>query len=131
MLSENKHSNLVVIIGIILAFFSIPHLIDDFIFDIPTEFGLTNIQAQILSGIFIVCYLWIMILVSKQWRGGYFGTAFIGGFLALAVLLKHIPKILLPEPYWSGWFSETLIIGIFISGIVLLITSILALRSDH
>jgi len=59
------------------------------------------------------------------------GTIFWGIFLALAGILKHIPEILKPEPYWSGPFSEGLIIGLIISGIVLAITSILALRNTQ
>jgi len=131
MTIQRKRSKLVITLGVILAFFSVPHLIDDFLFDIPAEFGLTNMQAQVLSGVFISFYLWIMILASMDRRIGYFGTAFLGGFLALAVLLKHIPKILRPEPYWSGWFSETLIIGILLSGMALLVASILALQGDQ
>jgi hypothetical protein len=124
---RKKLNNLVIAIYVLMAFFAIPHLIDDFLFDIPAEFGLTNLQAQVLSGVFIVIYLVILVMVSRGWRSGFFGTLFMGSFLSLAVLLKHIPKIILPQPYWSGWFSEALIIGLMISGIILVIVSILAL----
>ena len=50
-------NRLVILNGIILAFFAIPHLIDDFLFDIPAEFGLTNFHAQVLSGIFITFFM--------------------------------------------------------------------------
>jgi hypothetical protein len=42
-----------------LAVFSIPHLIDDFLFDIPLEFGITNRTAQILAGLFILIFMLI------------------------------------------------------------------------
>jgi len=116
---------------VILAFFAIPHLIDDFLFDIPAEFGITNRVGQLLSGVFIVFYIWIVVEISQNRRIGFFGSAFMGGFLALAVLLKHIPEILKSDPYWSGWFSETLIVGVLLTGIALLIASILALRVGH
>ncbi|MFL7794934.1 MAG: hypothetical protein AB8I69_22530 [Anaerolineae bacterium] len=49
---------------------------------------------------------------------------------SLAGILKHLPKIVKPEPYWSGPFSETLIIGMIIVGIALAVVSILALRDS-
>jgi hypothetical protein len=52
-------------------------------------------------------------------RGGYLGGIIMGSFLALAGILKHIPLIIEPGPYWSGWFSEGLIIGMIITGIAL------------
>jgi hypothetical protein len=51
-------------------------------------------------------------------------------FLALAGVLKHLPKIIKPEPYWSGPFSETLIIGMMIVGVALAGVSVLALRDS-
>ena len=36
--------------GIILVGVAIPHLIDYFLFGIPNEFGLTNLQARYLQG---------------------------------------------------------------------------------
>ncbi len=55
----------------------------------------------------------------------------MGTFLALAGLLKHIPLMIIPGPYWSGWFSEALIIGMMISGILLTAACVLMLRSKH
>jgi hypothetical protein len=128
MTKKSKWSNLVISVGLVLVFFSAPHLIDDFLYDIPEEFGLTNQQAQILAGIFHVQLIVFFVLVARERKAGYYGTLFWGVFLALAGILKHLPEILKPEPYWSGVFSEALIIGIIIVGIILAITSILALR---
>ncbi len=123
-----KWSNLVISIGLVLVFFSAPHLIDDFLYGIPEEFGLTNQQTQVLAGLFHVQLIVFFILVARERKIGYYGTLFWGVFLALAGILKHLPKILKPEPYWSGLFSELLIIGMIIVGIALAIASILALR---
>ena len=130
-LTLQKLNNLVVFTYIVLAFFAIPHLIDDFLFDIPEEFGLTNIQTQVLSGVFIVIFLVILVAAVRGTRRGYGGTTFMGAFLALAVLLKHFPRMILPAPYWSGWFSEMLIVGVFVSGILLVIISVMALRRSR
>ena len=36
---------------LVLAFFSIPHLIDDFLFDILAEFGISVHLTQFLAGV--------------------------------------------------------------------------------
>lgn len=108
--------------------FSAPHLIDDFLYGIPEEFGLTNQQPQVLAGIFHTQLIVFFVLAARERKVGYYGLLFWGVFLALAGILKHLPKIVEPEPYWSGPFSETLIIGMIIVGIALAVISILALR---
>jgi len=123
-----KWSNLVIGVGLVLVLFSAPHLIDDFLYGIPEEFGLTNQQTQVLAGIFHVQLIVFFVLAARKHKTGYYGLVFWGIFLTLAGILKHLPKILKPEPYWSGPFSETLIIGMIFAGIVLAITSILAIR---
>jgi len=120
--------NLVLINGAIMVGIAIPHLIDDFLFGIPAEFGLSNHQAQTMAGVFGSVLIAVFSLAARGQRWGYIGTAFLGGFLALAGILKHAPKILQPGPYWSGLFSELLIGGLILSGISLLIFSIYAVR---
>ncbi len=113
---------------LILAFFSIPHLIDDFLFDIPAEFGISVHVSQFLAGIFILIYLGLLIPLVRGERGGVIGAMGMGIFLALAGILKHIPLIIKPGPYWSGWFSEVLIFGMILSGIGLAVIGFLALK---
>jgi hypothetical protein len=112
----------------LLTLFAIPHLIDDFLYGIPEEFGISNQIAQVLAGIFSVFLVLTFVGVGREARPGLVAAAFLGGFLALAVTLKHFPIMVKPGPYWSGWFSELLILGVFGSGILLLIVSAIALR---
>ena len=81
-----------------------------------------------MAGIFHVQLIVFFVLAARKRKTGYYGFVFWGIFLALAGILKHLPEIVKPEPYWSGPFSETLIIGMIIAGFVLAITSILAIR---
>jgi hypothetical protein len=67
-----------------------------------------------------------MVWVSKGRKIGFISSIFLGSFLALAGIIKHIPKIIQPGPYWSGWFSELLILGLIVTGIVLAGVSTLA-----
>jgi len=130
MNSNSTWGNLVILIGAIMVGFAIPHLIDDFLFNVPVDFGLSNIQAQFLAGVFSAILIVVFSLAARGKKLGYIGASFLGGFLSLAGILKHMPRILKPGPYWSGLFSEILIIGLIMSGILLLIVSILALRND-
>jgi len=123
-----KKAKWAVIFYLLLAAFSIPHLIDDFLFDIPRDFGISNMTAQILAGIFILIFMLIFMELVKGTKRGLHGGMFMGSFLALAGILKHIPLIIKPGPYWSGWFSEGLIIGMIISGLSLLISGIMYLK---
>ena len=127
MINQKSKFSIVIILYLVLAFFAIPHLIDDFLFDIPEEFGISVHLAQFLAGVFILIYLGILISLARGQRGGVIGAVSMGIFLALAGILKHIPLIIKPGPYWSGWFSETLIFGMILSGIALTIMGVRSL----
>ena len=124
-----RAGNFVLINGAIMVGVAIPHLIDDFLFGIPEEFGLSNIKAQILVGLFSAVLIAVFSLAARGQRWGYIGAAFLGGFLALAGILKHVPRILQPGPYWSGLFSEILIGALVLSGTSLVMISLHALRN--
>ena len=123
-MNKNYWSNLVIGVGLVLVLFSAPHLIDDFLYDIPKDFSLSNQVTQVMAGIFHVQLIIFFVLTARNRKAGYYGLLFWGIFLALAGILKHLPKILEPEPYWSGAFSETLIIGMIIVGIALCLSNI-------
>jgi hypothetical protein len=129
MHTGRKWSNRVILVGLVLVFFSAPHLIDDFLYGVPADFDLSNQQTQVLAAVFHTQLTIFFVLVARQHKAGYYGALFWGVFLALAGIFKHLPEILKPEPYWSGSFSEFLIIGLIISGIVLAVVSILSLTN--
>ena len=121
----------VVIAGAIFAGCGVAHLIDDFLYGIPAEFGLTVRFTQVLAGIFHLQLVLIFVLTAQDRRLGYGGLLFWGLFLTLAGFLKHIPEIVKPEPYWSGWFSEMLILGLMVSGMATALSATLALRDSR
>ena len=129
MQRSNRSSNLVLCVGLLLSFFAIPHLIDDFLFGVPVEFGLTDQLAQVLGGIFAVVLILSIALAARNSKSGYYACLCIGVFLGLAGILKHIPMMTRPGPYWSGLFSESLILGLIASGLLLAVASISAIRS--
>ena len=128
MKEPQSWSNLVVGAMVVMATFAYPHLIDDFLYGIPDEFGLTDPQAQVLAGIFTTLLFGLIAGAARGARWAYAGTGFVGGFLSLAIILKHVPKMLLPEPYWSGAFSEFLNLGLLVSSFAAMLLSYLALK---
>ena len=106
-------------------------VIDDFLYGIPDEFGLTNPQTQVLVGVFSVLLFSLIAGAARGLRWAYAGTCFVGGFLSLAIILKHVPKMLLPEPYWSGTFSETLNWGLLVTSFALMVLSFFAFRQKQ
>jgi hypothetical protein len=127
MTIKKNLTKMVIPLYLLLGFFSFPHLIDDFLFGIPDEFGLSMHTTQILSGIFIVFFMLVLWGLALEKRSGSIGGIVMGSFLALAGILKHIPLMIKPGPYWSGWFSEGLIIGMIVTGITLAVVIILSL----
>ncbi|MGD2145440.1 MAG: hypothetical protein PVH41_01960 [Anaerolineae bacterium] len=123
-----RRSNVVVLAALLLSVFAIPHLIDDFLFGIPEDFGLTNQSAQVLSGVFAFVLALCTVLAARNVKAGYYACLALGSFLALAGVLRHLPRMLGPGPYWSGWFSECLIYGLVASGLTLAGVSIWAIR---
>jgi hypothetical protein len=65
-----------------------------------------------------------LVPLAQGKKGGLYGAMGMGGFLALAGILKHIPRILQPGPYWSGWFSEGLIFGLILSGLAVILSGL-------
>ncbi|HEY43545.1 MAG TPA: hypothetical protein G4O11_06130 [Anaerolineae bacterium] len=128
MQRNHRKRNLVVFTALVMSAFAIPHLIDDFLFGIPEEFGLTNQSSQALGGIFTFIPILSIVLAARNLKAGYYACLSLGLFLALAGILKHIPRMIAPGPYWSGWFSEFLIYGLIASGLILAGVSISAIR---
>ena len=90
MMNESeKWSNRVIVVGLVLIRFTAPHLIDDFLYGIPEDFGLTNQQTQVLAGIFLVQLTALFVLVARKCKVGLYGTLFWGVFLSLAGILTR------------------------------------------
>ena len=125
--SDRGRSNLVTILGIVLIAFAVPHFVDDFLHEMPDEFGMTIVQAQMLGGLFFALLAAALVMAGRGRRAGYYGLLSFGLFLAAAVILKHLPGLLAEEPYWGGAVSEGNIIGLMVTGPALALASLWAL----
>ena len=116
-------------LGVAVLALAVPHFVDDFLYGMPAEFGLTNPQAQILGGLFFGASAGVLVLAARGRRAGYFGTLVLGALLSAAAALKHFPLMAALGPYWGGALSEGAILGLFVSGVALAGASVAALRS--
>lgn len=85
--------------GAILIGVTIPHSIEDLLYGLPSEFGLTNVQMQIFSGLFSVQLIWIFTQVVGRRRSGVFAVSLLGILPVLVGTLKHLPLMLDPVQY--------------------------------
>ncbi len=123
-----QNSNKVLIAGSIFAEFGAAHLIDDFLFGVPAEFNLANEIAHWLGPAFFAALAGLIALAGRGSHQSYYGLALIGLLLALADSLAHLPKVLSPGVFRSGFSSVLFSLGLIASGIFLAYISILALK---
>lgn len=130
MADNQVWSNRVVLAASIFAGFGVAHLIDDFLYGVPAEFNLSNEAAQVLGLAFFAALTGLAALAGRGSRKSYLGFTIIGGLLALADVLEHLPEILRVGPWRSGLISGTLSIGLIASGVVVAVISYLAWRKE-
>ena len=86
---SNKWSKRVVVAAILLTGFGAAHLIDDFLYGVPADFGLSNMISQVLAVIYFIITSLLLALVARGCKAGYIGNMGLGLFLLLADMLKH------------------------------------------
>lgn len=110
-------SNRVVFVAVIFVGFAVAHFVDEFLFDVPAEFNLSNEISQVLGFIFFSALVGLVALSARGGRSSYTGLMVIGCLLALADALKHIPEMLKPDPFRSGFVSIFFALGMIVTGL--------------
>lgn len=123
-----KWSNRVVLAAVLLTGFGAAHLIDDFLYGVPADFGLSNQFSQVLAVIYFIITSVLLVLAARGSRAGYIGNLVLGAFLLLADMLKHGTEGLFSGVWRSGLFSRCLAFGVMLSSIGLIAVSFGALR---
>jgi hypothetical protein len=123
MSQSKKWSNRVVVAAILLTGFGAAHLIDDFLYGIPADFGLSNEFSQILAVIYFITISLLLVLAARGNKAGYIGNMGLGLFLLLADMLKHGGEGLFSGPWRSGLFSRSLALGVILTSIGLVVVS--------
>jgi hypothetical protein len=122
----SKWTERVVILSLLLLFFTIPHTLEDFATGAPEEAGIpASILSLVISLIFFAQALGLYWLGQGQIKGFYIHIA-LGLFWPIASGLAQLPAIFSGDPYRSGILSKIYVFGMIIIGILVLLASIRA-----
>ena len=120
-----------VILSLLLFFFAIPHVLEDFALGEPAKNGVpAPVLALVVSGLFALQGL-ALYWAGQQERRSFYIHAGLGIVWPLAAGLAQLPVILNSSSYRSGFISVLYVIGMIAIGILLLLTSLQALRADN
>lgn len=123
-MNESKRwSNRVIVAAVLLTGFGAAHLIDDFLYGIPADFGLSNQFGQALAVLYFIITSLLLVLAARGVKAGYIGNLGLGVFLLLADMLKHGTEGLFSGPWRSGLFSRSLAFGVMLTSIGLIVVS--------
>jgi hypothetical protein len=119
----------VVILSLLLFFFAMPHTLEDFALGEPAENG---VPAQALS--LVVAGLFALQGLALFWAGqaerrSYFIHAGLGVLWPLAAGVAQLPVILTSSNYRSGFISILYVAGMIVTGILLFLASLQAMRT--
>ena len=120
----------IIIFSLLLIFFTIPHTLEDFASGEPVKRGLPMpILALMISIIFSLQALGLFWLGKNQ-RRGFISHIVVGLFWPLASGLAQVPTILNEPIYRSGIISVIYVGGMIVIGVLLFVTSIMALKNS-
>jgi hypothetical protein len=119
----------VVVLSILLLFFSVPHTLEDFATGEPGKAGVpAPVLSLVVATVLALQALGLYWLGQKQ-RRGLFVQAGVGVFWPLASGVAQLPTILSGVPYRAGFISVFYVGGIIVIGVLLLVFSLTAWRS--
>ncbi|HEX6302641.1 MAG TPA: hypothetical protein VFZ76_00515 [Anaerolineales bacterium] len=125
-----KTNSWVVGTAIVLVGFSIAHVLEDFVYGIPAQFGFETAPAAALLGIAYAMHVVLIVLAARGSKLGVLGNLAAGIAWVLAAAIDHLDEILFVQPYRAGWLSKGFEIGLMLSALALAITSFLAWRAQ-
>lgn len=126
----SRWSTIVVVLSLLLFFFALPHTLEDFATGEPAKAGApVFFLSYVIAGMFALQALGLF-WIGRQMRRGYIIHAFLGLFWPIAAGVAQLPTILLSSPYRGGFISVFYVGGMIVIGMLLLISSILALRAN-
>jgi hypothetical protein len=123
MKQNNRFQNQVVLAAVLLTGFGAAHLIDDFLYGVPADFGLSEPVTQVLAVVYFVITSWLLVLAVRGEKAGYIGNMILGLFLLTADMLKHGMEGMFWGPWRTGLFSRFLAFSMMGIGLWLAIVS--------
>ena len=117
----------VVVLSILLLFFSVPHTLEDFATGEPGKAGIpAPVLSLVVATVLALQALGLYWLGQKQ-RRGFSVHVGVGLFWPVASGVAQLPAILSGVPYRSGFISVLYVGGILVIGVLLLVFSLAAL----
>ena len=124
-------STIVVLLSLLLFFFALPHTLEDFATGEPAKAGIpAYVLAYVIAGMFALQGLGLL-WIARQMHRGYVLHAFLGIFWPISAGVTQLPTILSGAPYRAGFISIFNVGGMLLIGVLLFMTSILALRVNQ
>lgn len=118
----------VVLLSLLLYFFTVPHTLEDFATGEPAQAGVPwPLLALVVSTLIALQGLGLFWLGRKQ-RRGLWAHLVIALFWPLASGVAQLPAILNQSPYRAGPISIFYVVGIIATGLALLFTTVRTLR---
>ena len=128
MNDDRQWSNRVVAAAVLLAGFGAAHLIDDFLYDIPAELGISDQLGQALAVLYFGITSLLLALAARGNRIGYAGNLGLGLFLIAADITKHGQEGMFAGPWRTGLVSRVFAFGVILASVTLVAVSYGALR---
>lgn len=117
----------VVILSLLLFFFTIPHTLEDFATGEPAKAGIpASVISYVVAGMFALQAL-ALFWTGRRMHRSYIIHAFLGLFWPIAAGAAQLPTILSRSPYRAGFISVFYVGGIIVIGILLFTVSIFSL----
>jgi hypothetical protein len=132
MVNKSKNAiwrNSVLVLSLLLMFVAIPHTLEDFALGEPAK---QNVPAAALAGVIAVFFILQglgLFFLGNNDRRGYFIHLGLGLLWPIAAGSAQLPVILTTQPYRSGFVSLFYVFGMIVLGLLLLLASILGLRT--
>lgn len=121
----------VVILSLLLFFFTVPHTLEDFATGEPAKAGIPALViATVISGMVALQAL-ALFWAGRQMQRSYIIHALLGLFWPISAGAAQLPTILSGAPYRAGFISVFYVAGMIVVGLLLFSVSILALRADR
>lgn len=128
---SNGWTRAVILLSLLLFFFTVPHTLEDFSLGEPAKAGISApLLAFAVAGFFALQGL-ALFWTGRESRRGYALHAAVGLFWAVTAGAAQLPNILAPGAYRHGAISVLYVAGIVIVGVLLALVSLRTLRSGR
>ncbi|HEX6304222.1 MAG TPA: hypothetical protein VFZ76_08540 [Anaerolineales bacterium] len=120
----------VLILSLLLFFFTVPHTLEDFTYGEPQKAGISpQILALGVAAVFALQGL-ALFWTGRQLRRGYVLHFALGILWPFGAGAAQLSEIFAPGPYRAGVISEVYVFGIIVVGILLALVSWLSMRGS-